>query len=255
MIDHQLHTFNAISLKEMDSVKLMNRTDRKFCFKSALLPDLLAQLSSHYRVLEIKGRRLSSYQTLYYDTPDFAMYHLHHSGKLNRYKVRHRTYVESGLGFLEVKFKTNKGRTIKNRVSMQEVPMHFEHESAEFLYAHLPFNATCLVPVLWVNYSRITLVSLHSAERLTIDINLSYAKQGGERLIEDLVIAEVKQDRKTPSPFFSLMKQMRIGEGSISKYAMGIALMYKELKSNNFKSKINSILKLTHDRKHTFTGS
>jgi hypothetical protein len=98
-----LHLFEGISLSEMDSVKLMNRTDTKFVFKRTLLSDLLVELKSKYRVLSIEGHLISSYKTLYFDTKDFRLYQDHHNKKGIRFKVWIRNYVESKLFFLEIK--------------------------------------------------------------------------------------------------------------------------------------------------------
>ena len=76
-----LHHFKDISLSEMDSVKLMNRTDTKFVFKRALLSDLLVELKSKYQVLNIEGHLISYYKTLYFDTKDFRLYQDHHNKK------------------------------------------------------------------------------------------------------------------------------------------------------------------------------
>jgi hypothetical protein len=104
-----------ISLAEMDRVKLQNRTDTKFVFNVDLLPTILSELVPYYSILEIKEKRINSYQTLYYDTKDFLSYLRHHNGKANRIKVRFRKYIESELVYLEVKNKNNKSRTIKTR--------------------------------------------------------------------------------------------------------------------------------------------
>ncbi|MBK7667231.1 MAG: VTC domain-containing protein [Sphingobacteriaceae bacterium] len=111
-----LNSFESITLAEMDKAKLMDRTDTKFTFSEENLKKVLTEVKSDYKILEIENCRMSTYQTLYYDTSDLSLYLKHHNGKLNRYKIRHRTYVESKLGFLEVKFKNNKGRTIKVRI-------------------------------------------------------------------------------------------------------------------------------------------
>ena len=60
--------FTPISLKNMDGVKLMNRSDTKFTFSSKKLPILLEKLIPFYNVLEINGKRLHSYKSLYFDT-------------------------------------------------------------------------------------------------------------------------------------------------------------------------------------------
>jgi hypothetical protein len=107
-----LQQFEPITLKEMEGVKLMNRTDTKFIFNISHYETIMNEIRQHYRVLEVEGQRISRYETLYYDTQKYDLYGEHHKGKLNRYKIRHRTYVESKIGFLEVKFKNNKGITI-----------------------------------------------------------------------------------------------------------------------------------------------
>jgi hypothetical protein len=236
-----LNLFQPIDLKEMDSVKLMTRTDTKFIFNISQFPAIMRELTDHYRVLEIEGQRLSRYETLYYDTNRYDLYNKHHQGKLNRYKIRHRTYVESNIGFLEVKFKNNKGKTIKTRISQKDVPLAWQDESHTFLNKMLPFQPNSLVPVIWINYSRLTLVNKRSAERLTIDLGLEFKKNELNQKLDKLVIAEVKQEKRRASPFMDVMKKYHIREGSISKYCMGIAFTCDEVKKNNFKHKLQTI--------------
>ncbi|MBA3680795.1 MAG: polyphosphate polymerase domain-containing protein [Bacteroidetes bacterium] len=242
-----LNSFIPTTLKEMDGVKLMDRTDTKYTFKMELLPEVLKAIEPFYKCLHIESKVMSSYQTLYYDTSTLMLYNKHHNGELNRYKIRHRTYVDSQLGYLEVKFKNNKGRTIKERIKEKDPATVFNEKSHAFLSGELPFDPGTLVPVVWVNYSRITLVNKQSAERLTIDINLEFKK--GDKIVnlDNLVIAEVKQEKKKPSPFIKEMKKQHVREGSISKYCFAIAFTYIDAKKNNFKEKL---LALKHIIKH-----
>lgn len=226
---------------EMEGVKLMDRTDTKFTFSFDQLNVVLNKAREYYKCVEIKDQRICTYNTLYYDTSDFALYRKHHSGALNRYKIRHRTYVESQIGFLEVKFKNNKGRTIKERIKQNEVENSFGEKAENFLKSELPFNPLTLAPVVWINYKRITLVNKITAERVTIDLDLEFKKDSQSTALKSLVIAEVKQDKKNPSPFLDLMKEMRIREGSISKYCFAIAFTRKDIKKNNFKEKLFSL--------------
>ncbi len=114
-IESQLNSFQAISLAEMDSVRLMDRVDTKFAISMAELPKLLHQLKGIYHVLEINGLRLPSYESMYFDDEQFSFYKAHHNGREERFKVRIRNYVESGLYFLEVKHRL-KGRVVKKRI-------------------------------------------------------------------------------------------------------------------------------------------
>lgn len=239
-----LNQFEPITLQEMDGVKLMDRTDTKFIFNVTELAAILQEAKSRYKILDIEEHRISRYKTLYFDTKNFELYNKHHNGKLNRYKIRHRTYVESNIGFLEVKFKNNKGRTLKTRIKETGVPDLNTGKAFDFLQKMLPFSPLDLVPKIWINYSRITLVNKISAERLTLDLNLEFEKDGEKKSLNQLVIAEVKQDSKVASPFISIMRQKHIREGSISKYCFGVASIFLGVKKNNFKQKLSIVNKL-----------
>lgn len=237
-IKNILNTFSPITLDEMDSVKLMNRTDTKFIFTTNELPILLKELQNDYRVLDINGNKISRYESLYFDTDDFQLFHQHRCGKLNRYKIRFRKYVESELNYFEVKFKNNKGRTIKDRVKQKEIDGLIKEKAEQLLHSKTPLQVGNLKPLIWINYSRITLVNKNTPERVTIDINLHFKKDEQIKNIENLVIAEVKQDKATKSAFIKLMRKYHIREGSISKYCFGIISIYNKIKHNNFKPKL-----------------
>lgn len=239
---------DPISLDEMESVKLMNRTDTKFVFRAEQLPGILEKIGKDYRVLEVNGVRPNRYETLYYDTPDFRLFRLHQNGKANRYKIRYRKYVESDLNFFEIKFKSNKGRTIKERIKRKEIENTITEKSKEFLEEKTPLLAGNLEPKVWVYYTRITLVSKTEPERLTIDLDLGFKFEGREKWYNNLVIAELKQSRTGASPFMRVMKELRIKEGSMSKYCLGVSMIYDHVKKNTFKPKILSLNKIAYGR-------
>lgn len=235
--------FTSITLKEMDNVKLMDRTDTKYVFKLEFLPLFLNEIKDDYRILDVNGHRISRYESLYFDTKNFDLYFSHHRGKPNRYKVRCRKYVESQLNFFEVKFKNNKGRTIKDRVKQKLIDGTIKDNAAELLLEKTPLLVANLEAKLWVNYSRITLVNKYSPERVTIDIDLNFKGDGKDKTIENLVIAEVKQDSAIISSFMRLMKKYHVRQGSISKYCFGVISLFESLKHNNFKPKLIQIKK------------
>lgn len=241
-----LQQYAPISLAEMDNVRLMDRTDTKYVFARKNLEQVLMNMLPHYRILEVNGLRISRYESLYYDTNNFLLYHQHHCGKANRYKVRSRRYVESALSFFEVKFKNNKGRTIKNRVKQKQIDGSI-NDKAQSLLLQTPLSPQLLEAQLWVNYSRITLVGVHHPERVTIDTQLHFKNSIAEKQYSDLVIAEVKQDKASGSPFIELMKQMRIREGSISKYCFAVASLNQHIRQNNFKQIIRQLNRIDND--------
>ena len=115
-----LSQYDSIYLEEMSGIKLMNRTDTKFVTNRRRLEQLLEMAQTNYRVQEIDGRRTATYYTVYFVTDARDMFLTHHNGILNRQKLRIRSYVDSGLSFLEVKTKNNHRRTRKRRISIDD---------------------------------------------------------------------------------------------------------------------------------------
>lgn len=240
-ISELLHKMQPISLNEMESVKLMNRLDSKYMFTLSDLNEILTECINDYKVVTINNSMYSTYITQYYDTKNFDLYHQHHSGKLNRYKIRKRTYLESSLNYLEIKFKNNKGRTTKDRIKLKTNSLD---EAGDFIAKQTSINYTDLYPSVEIIYNRITLVNKAYAERITIDINLTLKKDTISRNFPNLIIAEVKQDKLASSKFVELMKEKRIKEGAVSKYCLGVSNLIDEVKKNNFKENNHRINKL-----------
>lgn len=230
----------------MDDVALMSRTDTKYIFSIDQLSQLLHTIKDRYRVLEVEGNRASRYKTLYFDTPDLGFYHAHQNGKKNRYKIRSRQYIDSNLTFLEVKFKNNKGRTVKTRVTIDDFELDLSNESREFI-GETSGKDFSLVPTLWNSFERITLVNHDIPERVTIDLNLTFEFEDEHLATKNLVIAELKQERANRhSPVAKAIKDLHIRPERISKYCLGVALLREDVKRNTFKQKIMKIEKLEH---------
>ena len=122
----------TITLDEMRDVKLMNRIDTKYVLTEGEVLTLLEHMAEYgYRVQIIDGIRACRYDTLYYDTAERDMYIAHHNRQLTRQKVRTRTYVETGLTFLEVKNKNNRGRTKKRRTEIARNDFYAFADNAE----------------------------------------------------------------------------------------------------------------------------
>lgn len=228
--------FEKITLKQMDGVSLMNRVDVKFMIPIYLLPQILEEALPIYQILEVKGERVSAYESLYFDTQHLDLYHHHQSGRGNRYKIRFRKYINSSLSFLEIKHKNNKGRTIKKRIESTPEEV-LEPQVAQFLEEVSPYKVNEIQENLGVHYHRITLVNRTSPERLTIDINLQF--QGNNQLITfpKIAIAEVKQPQLGTSPIIDIFRKYNLREGSISKYCLGIISTQPTIKYNRFKTK------------------
>ncbi len=243
--DNIIHSFQSISLEEMDSVRLMNRQDTKFVMSLDQLLSVLKEINTQYKILEIEGKRLLSYNSTYFDEKELSLYLDHHRGKKDRFKVRFRKYLNSNLTFLEVKHKT-KGRTDKRRIVVDDIHENLSSNDHDFIDS-TGLMSENLEAVLSNSFDRITLVNTTLNERLTIDVNLSFEKNGIRKELSDIVIAELKQEKiSRNSPFYALMKKNMIRPYRISKYCIGVVeLLGKEnIKYNSFKRKLLRIAKL-----------
>lgn len=240
-----LADFLPIHLAQMNNVALLNRVEDKFMLRAETLARLLPALSEHYFVLEVTGRRLSRYRTLYFDTKEYALYRSHHAGLRNRYKVRSRAYLESEAMFLEIKHKTNKKRTIKHRVQTPTLVTWLNDANASLLHQTSPYEPGELYPALWNHYSRITLVNRRRAERVTLDLDLRFAWQEETTALPGVSVAEVKRAQQSqPSEFMELMRQHHVRSTGFSKYCVGLSLLSPEVKYNKFKAKHRQLAKL-----------
>lgn len=244
-----LRPLEPISLEEMAEAALLDRYETKYVFHRDRLAAALDDLADEYRVLEINDSPLNHYLTLYFDTPGFALYYRHHAGGLNRYKVRSRVYLDTGVSFIEVKRKINSYRTVKTRVGTAEFSDRISLETAGFLDMHLPAGEWQLEPKLWNQYTRVTLVGKRSPERVTLDLDLSFLTNDGQpALLPDLVIGEVKRgDAGRDSAFIRRMRAMSIRPTSFSKYCIGTAMLYEQVKRNRFLPTLRQVGKIMQE--------
>ena len=161
-----LSRFQAISLEEENKASLMRRKDNKYLFSFHHLSELLTMVSKDYRVLEIEGIRSQHYHTRYFDTDGLEMYHKHHRGLANRYKIRIRRYGSGSLHFLEVKNKNVKGITTKKRVKTSGMEHDMLLKEEEFLVSVSPYAGNVIGSAMENTFNRITLVS-HAQNRQT----------------------------------------------------------------------------------------
>ncbi len=258
-MDSIIRTYEPISLDQMSGIKLMNRTDTKFVTTVDRLRLLLMMARDDYWAQDIDGKRIASYYTAYFDTPDNNMYVVHQNGHAGRQKLRIRSYVDSHLNYLEVKTKNNHGRTKKKRVDMVGFdPVNPDHgirflrqdeqfmSYDEFLRKHLRYDPAILSEQLENRFNRITLVNKAKTERLTIDSGLRFHNlvTGHDADLTGLVIIELKRDGLQPSPILHMLRDLRIKPSGFSKYCMGSAMTNPGLKRNNFKERLRLVDRL-----------
>ncbi len=248
-----------IGLDDMKAVRLMNRVDQKYIAPASLLEPLLERVAGQYYVQHIDNEPLAPYRTLYFDTAGLAMYLMHHNRKLNRQKLRIRTYRSTDTTFFEIKNKDNKKKTRKVRIPLDvslfdtalEVP-----EVRDFIEKNTPYHTphstlltpNTLTPCLENRFDRITLVDRGMSERVTIDLGIRFHNRatGLDADIARALVIEVKHEVGAPtSAIERALHDLHVLPRRMSKYCIGTALTNPTAKHNRFKPKLLYINKIT----------
>jgi hypothetical protein len=244
LIKNILTEFSKVSLLDLENVRLMNRIDKKFCLHISQLPSLLDAIRDNYSTLEIEGKSIFKYDNTYFDTTDNHMFLCHQNGKQNRYKIRLRKYIQSDDNFLEVKFKSNKGRTIKERIARQSFEPDFSSDEFHFIKEVSPYSGHQIEPKIRSYFNRFTLVNHQFTERVTVDLFPGFKNQSKEITLNNLVIIEIKQSKSSnPALISKALQQKKIKPQGFSKYCVGRALLEDNIKKNNFKPLLLKIKK------------
>jgi len=247
--------YKSATLKELANVTALNRQDTKFIFNSTRLPELLQRLIEDYFILEITPHRIFNYNNLYYDTNDFKLYLQHHNGCRPRYKIRCREYPESAISYFEIKTKTNQNRTRKMRLRLPSGIGNILHTElgsdvlsdptiVSMINSETGLKINELFSSVDISFTRMTLVGKDFSERITIDNNLNSTSGLERQEFNNVIIAEIKQNRYNPrSKFIRTMRRMSIHETRFSKYCMAINYCYT-IKYNRFKPRIRELNRL-----------
>ena len=159
---------------------LLVRIDRKYLVPLAAAQGLVDALAGAARVLQIEGRRGFSYASTYFDTPDLDSYMLAARKRRRRFKIRTRSYLDSGSCFLEVKIRGPRGATVKRRTPCPPLDAgRLTPPGRSFIASRLADDvapserarrlAQALEPVLITRYERTTLHLPEESARLTLD--------------------------------------------------------------------------------------
>ncbi|MFC8922504.1 VTC domain-containing protein [Cellulosimicrobium sp. NPDC057127] len=245
-VQEAVGTLDGIGLDELvTSAALLTRVDRKYVLAVDEAVAVLAALagSGVARALEIDGARQFGYESVYFDTPDLASYHLTATRRRRRFKVRTRTYVDSGESFLEVKTRAARGTTLKQRTEHPGCPTALG-PGAGFVARTLGAEGVpaadrlALEPGLVSRYRRTTLhlPGPDGGARATVDTGLAWeldhagrhAGRAPTRAVPHLVVVETKGG-STPSDLDRLLWRHGHRPERISKYGTGLAMLRPDL--------------------------
>ncbi|GAA4807952.1 polyphosphate polymerase domain-containing protein [Nocardioides caeni] len=230
----QLHTLAPIGLEELvERAALLARVDRKYVLPVATARQVIALAPATTRVLEIDGRRSFGYRSTYLDTPSLDSFLTAGRGQRRRWKVRTRSYLDTGGSWLEVKTRAPRDHNLKQRIEHPDAELVGGLTAAGEEYVGSIIGAGLaaqLRPVLATGYLRSTLLLPESDSRVTIDVDLGWTALPHGRDLDrpGLAIVETKTG-STPSAVDRLLWRLGHRPSRISKYGVGMAALHPSL--------------------------
>jgi len=241
-----LKRFAKVGLDEFGDGRFGERKDRKFPCHVNEIAEVVKGLEEDYDLVTPADKSISKIDTYYFDTPSFDFFRAHHRGKSRRLKVRFRKYPDTKTSFLEVKKKSSKGITFKDRVESPFDITELSRSVGSFLSENGVTDYQDLQKVLEVKYHRYSFVSKDRSERFSIDFEVEFSHDGKRGTFGDLAIFEVKQERIQMTPIVKKLRENQIREKSLSKYCLSLSSLKPELKSNRFKPALRNLQALFH---------
>ncbi len=230
----------TVSLAELNAqAELLTRIDRKYVIAAAELDAVLTGIPG-LRVLEVDGRRSSRYESTYLDTVDLDSWTASAHQRRRRWKVRTRTYADTGDCWLEVKTRGRRGETVKERVPHHGRCLDLSDAAGDWVRERLDaarvhgVDPGGLVPTLDTSYLRTTLLLDAGAGRATVDRDLRWVSGHGTARVGDVLVVETKSGTARPGPLDRRLWELGHRPIRISKYGTGLALLTPDLQSNRW---------------------
>lgn len=229
-----LAALEPVSLADMVSrAEMLTRVDRKYVVSVEAALALIEAMPAGIRVLEIDGRREFSYHSIYLDTAGFTSFLVSGRSHRRRWKVRTRSYLDTGGTWLEIKTRAARGRTVKRRIEHPDV-LSFRGltDSGRQFVSGIVGEAITndLRPVITTGYRRSTFLLSGSTGRVTVDVDLSWNSLTGTGKLRrpSLAIIETKTG-STPSVVDRMLWSRGYRPVRISKFGVGMAALNPDL--------------------------
>jgi hypothetical protein len=189
-------------------------------------------MAGHYAVLSAGATRIATYRTLYFDTAGLEFFHDHRRDRRVRHKVRIRHYPDRGVSLLEVKTRSSELQTFKTWRERRYGESELSAGDQAFAAAAAGAGGEML-PQVWTEFRRLTLLGLAANERVTIDVDLGFESASRGHALRSVAVVEVKQWPYTrATPILTALRAAGRRPGWMSKYCTGIALTHTGVRLN-----------------------
>ena len=238
-------TFDRFDPVTLDALvaeaSFLTRVDRKYVVPRAGLEHVIAALDPCTRVLEIDGTRDFAYESVYFDTPDLLSFRMAAQPRRRRFKLRTRSYLDTGTSYLEIKTRGARGTTVKDRDEYDprdrgRLTDDARDDLAEaFTTIGLAAErAGELDATLLTRYRRATLLAPDGAGRATVDTALEWIEPDGHGFaLPATAIVETKSGAR-PSDVDRALWRAGHRPATVSKYATGLAALHPALPRNRW---------------------
>ncbi len=225
-------------LNEVQNAALQDRFDTKYLLTEEQAATIFDRLLDRYKVLEVEGYPGRSLP--------HALFRYTGAGDVQCPSCRRTTPLQGAHALLR------RFAHFVPRSEAQDQPQpHGEdaHPRAggvddwrdgrrPFLPAQVPYNPADLVPRIYNEFIRVTLVGMHHLERLTLDFTLSMGIDDIRVDLPGLVVVEVKQlKRTTQAGIFRQLHDLHLLPTSFSKYVFATAQLTNDVRKNRFKER------------------
>jgi hypothetical protein len=222
--------FDGVSLKDLDErAALLRRVDNKYALDGEAFRVLAGRLRASHEVLDIDGRRVFSYRSTYFETPDLRCFVDHVEDRVPRFKARTRLYEDSGECFFEVKIKRSGDETDKRQLGYaREDRRRLTADAFDCLRSSLKGVGLDppddLAAELTTRFDRVTFVAGDAPDRLTCDFGVRLIASDGRTAVmrDGLVLIETKSETGD-SPADRALAEIGRGAISLSKYRVGLS--------------------------------
>lgn len=220
----------AASPDLLRNAALLRRSVTKFVANQETARALLDALRGEYAIVEAGTSRLATYRTLYFDTPDLRFLEDHRRGRRKRWKVRIRHYPDRDVAFLEIKRRISDVMNSKERRPVE--PGRFELDLDGQRFVAEASRDEALLPQVWTEFRRVTLVAPGGGERLTVDLDLVFCDDTSTWTGGNLAVIELKQASGERTSAASVaLRQRRVRRHDISKYCAAMLLLRPDLRA------------------------
>ena len=202
-----------------------NISKQKYITTTKKVGNILFSLGNRFRVLNVGGKKVFSYRTLYFDTWNCCFFNEYLNENPLRHKVRLRETENGNRRYFEVKVSdSTKNRQLKQRIAIESWECFKNAQTEELLGRGTGLTFEQITPILECQFKRIVLIDNKAQQRVSIDLSPIFinSRTGVNIGVPELVIIETKRNTNNPDLFAELIDSESAQKSDISRYMTGM---------------------------------